>query len=260
VVKATPQPREPWERFSEEPPGAFTVFAFYRDLGPKRTFAQVIEGHYGQPSLSPKGDKLYQQIRNWAARFSWPNRVAAWDGHMDRLGTMASEEAYKKMRQRHLTMSQAISSKAFSALHKKDAAEIEQLPAPVLSALVEQGIRMERQAMELPESRVAHSHNGQIGVTISLGDITQKLRGLSSAIDPTSVVDLDDFSYLPEGLRPPEKGGKSKKAAKPAEDSVVDTRDIVPVAARHPKARVIDSRETQTEPPEGGPGVITDDS
>lgn len=65
---------EPWERLGGESDDAFAAFNAYRELGPRRTIAKLVE---------PLGYKTDGSLNLWSQRHSWVARAAAWDEHVE---------------------------------------------------------------------------------------------------------------------------------------------------------------------------------
>jgi hypothetical protein len=77
----------PLERLPGESPRAFAAFLAYRDLGPGRS---VVEA-YRQRESKAGAKQASGRWNAWAARFDWPDRVTAYDAHMERVRQRARE-------------------------------------------------------------------------------------------------------------------------------------------------------------------------
>ena len=83
----------PWERMLEETPPAYAAFCVFRDQGVQRSYAGTAR------SLG----KHQSQVRRWAKRFHWLERVHAWDLAQSRevellLRQEREQEARRRMR------------------------------------------------------------------------------------------------------------------------------------------------------------------
>jgi hypothetical protein len=66
--------RFPWDRQPGESAKAFDAFVRFRDMGPRRMLRDVALGLHCSGA----------NVRRWAARWFWHNRVAAFEEHLDR--------------------------------------------------------------------------------------------------------------------------------------------------------------------------------
>lgn len=66
----------PWHQKEEEPPGAFSAFQIYLDMGPARSYAELAKVLYG------KEDKDHYIIREWGKKWDWVARSEAWDRYV----------------------------------------------------------------------------------------------------------------------------------------------------------------------------------
>lgn len=103
-----PPGTEPWERMTGEPPAAWAAFQTYRDLGQGRTIRKAAEVLGKSPA----------HLSEYSARFSWPDRAAAWDNELDRLTRADNVKAIRRMRQRHADLGEEALAKAAAALNK----------------------------------------------------------------------------------------------------------------------------------------------
>lgn len=66
----------PWHQKEEEPPGAFSAFQIYLDMGPARSYAELAKVLYG------KEDGDHHIIRTWGKKWEWVKRAEAWDRYV----------------------------------------------------------------------------------------------------------------------------------------------------------------------------------
>lgn len=85
---------EPWDRQLSETSDQYLAFVTYRNMGPKRTFAQVAR----ELSLSPG------HIHKMAADHSWTERTAAWDYYQEKIFQAELAEHSRQMARRHVEM------------------------------------------------------------------------------------------------------------------------------------------------------------
>lgn len=77
---------KPWEPKTGESPPAYQAFAEYRDLGESRSLEAVAR-------LLSKSSQL---LKRWSAKWSWVERVKAYDAHMDEIEQRGREKALTK--------------------------------------------------------------------------------------------------------------------------------------------------------------------
>ncbi len=83
-----PEPGEVTPRNQGKPWACFKVF---RDLGPGRTLKAAAAAYYQHPS-DTLPEHLYNQVKKWATKFSWHERVEAFDAHYTMRERLALEE------------------------------------------------------------------------------------------------------------------------------------------------------------------------
>lgn len=88
----------PWDRQPKETTQAYEAFDLYRHMGPERSVIKVAQ----------KCGKYRSQIGRWSSKWSWVDRAAAWDQHLDKQAQKALEReeiaARKAMKKRHRDM------------------------------------------------------------------------------------------------------------------------------------------------------------
>lgn len=97
---------EPWERQPGETEKAYEAFLIFKNLGPGRTLQKVAEKLRKSGSL----------IRRWKAQCDWENRVEAYDRENERKEQIATQQARKKMIERHIKIGTSLQGKALQAL------------------------------------------------------------------------------------------------------------------------------------------------
>lgn len=134
---------EMWERQPGESAPAFQAFAVYRDLGPRRTFAEAARKFFG--NVKRQGFR-----QDWPRRFQWSERARAWDDHLDNCQRQAEEQARKDMAQRHAKTALALQSKALERLR---ALSLEEMGAKDVLSWLETAAKLERLSRGEPEVR-----------------------------------------------------------------------------------------------------------
>jgi|GEM_PF-2514678 len=180
----------PWERQPGESLAAWTAFQCYRDLGPNRSLDEVDRRLYqppatgsaeAQPSAARKRRRGH--IGAWSCRFSWVQRVAAWDAHVDREGRTAHLEAVKAMNERHAAAARSLQSRALEALQGMQATDL--AAADVLRFLVE-ACKLERLAVGEVTERSAQEIKNEVPVVLEIVERVVPARG-DSGLSVTTV-------------------------------------------------------------------------
>lgn len=122
---------KPWEKQEGESSKAFEAFAMYRDLGLKRTQAEV----------GRQLGKSENLMNRWSMRYDWVKRAEAWDAEQDRILAKAQLDDIKKMRKRHADVASAMIIKAAKALQRIPEDEIK---AGDISRMVDVASKLER--------------------------------------------------------------------------------------------------------------------
>lgn len=87
---------EPWAKQAGEPPIAFKYFSAYRDMGLSRRLA----------ALAKMFNKSIQTMQGFSTKYSWKERVHAWDAEMDRVKRFAELQGIEDMVKRHVKTAQ----------------------------------------------------------------------------------------------------------------------------------------------------------
>lgn len=147
-MDTTPQP---FDRQPDETSKAYTAFCAYRDLGPRRSLLEAYRATYDRP----RATTLPGHFTNWSTKYSWVERVRAWDDH----------EAQELAKTREGARAEA---RAVFADHAKSLAE--QLveialggdgTSPQVRALVQ---ALDRAGVTAPAVQVEHQHNHRIAL------------------------------------------------------------------------------------------------
>ena len=76
-----------WMRLPEESAQAYAAVRAYLDAGPgQRSIAQAYRQLKGMPDGAPV--KVPGYINAWAKQYSWAERAAAWDAHVESLAEL----------------------------------------------------------------------------------------------------------------------------------------------------------------------------
>ena len=102
------QTEQPWERQPGESEQAFEAFKIYRDLGVRRSNAEVCK------QLS----KSRQLISRWKSKYEWDDRVRAYDNDLEKQQHAEAVKNLKDMTGRHIKLAMSLQRKALEALDK----------------------------------------------------------------------------------------------------------------------------------------------
>jgi hypothetical protein len=203
---------EPWDRQLAETSEEFLAFVTYRNMGPKRTFAQTAR----ELTLVPG------HVNKMAADHSWSERVAAWDYYQERIFQAELSEYSRQMARRQLELTErtlrALRAPV-DALIARMEAEPEQLMTEFsltdltkLMKMVQDSSKIipslmsaERLATNQPTNITEHNefHNVNYGDAERIGEVLDVLRstgvlaailgeGATGEIVDAQVVEMDD--------------------------------------------------------------------
>ena len=102
------QTEQPWERQPGESEQAFEALKIYRDLGVRRSNAEVCK------QLS----KSRQLISRWKSKYEWDDRVRAYDNDLEKQQHAEAVKNLKDMTGRHIKIAMSLQRKALEALDK----------------------------------------------------------------------------------------------------------------------------------------------
>jgi len=88
----------PWTRRDEESTPAYEAFRVYLNLGPSRTVRKVAQ----------ELDKSTTVVGQWSSRNEWGARVLAYDRHMETASTDGHADELRRVRGRHLELSERL--------------------------------------------------------------------------------------------------------------------------------------------------------
>jgi len=74
----------PWNRRAGESFEDYSLFLFFRNVGPSRTLRAAYTGYLQEFGMEQRGPKVVRATRSWrdkCAEFEWVERAAAWDAH-----------------------------------------------------------------------------------------------------------------------------------------------------------------------------------
>lgn len=90
----------PWDRIKGESEEAYRAFVAYRDLGVDRTLEAARQ-------VLKKNSGYYRVIGGWSGRWSWVERVRAWDSHLQAERDKVTAAEARKWEQRRLAAREA---------------------------------------------------------------------------------------------------------------------------------------------------------
>lgn len=97
---------KPWERQKGESEKAYEAFAAYRDMGPERTVAAVVERLQKSRSL----------LDRWKERWDWKERARAYDNELEKEARAKAVKDRRAMTERHIGIAMQLQKKALEAL------------------------------------------------------------------------------------------------------------------------------------------------
>lgn len=130
---------DPWEQQPGESDRNFAAFAYYRDLGRRRSVPQAAE----LIGLSP------HYLYNLAKVNKWTARAKDWDTEQDRLYSLTVVDQRKDMMSRHVKASRALMDKALARLNQLD---ISRISPHALILMIDTAAKIERAALGLEDA------------------------------------------------------------------------------------------------------------
>lgn len=189
LAEESPDGRKPWDRLESERTKPWLAFQCYRDLGPKRTLAEVSRTLYGpkenQPPEVTEGGKVPKvksvtRLKMWMVEHNWVARAVAYDLHLDRTRQETAQNEVTAMVQRHLGISGMIQQKALNALKEMTPEQLKKSPKVLLDYLIE-GAKMERLARGEVTERIQANADSE-GSTEASASAREELRTRLEAI------------------------------------------------------------------------------
>ena len=125
------QTEQPWERQPGESEQAFEAFRIYRDLGMKRSNAEVCK------QLS----KSRQLISRWKSNYNWDERVRAYDNDLEKQQHAEAVKNLKDMTGRHIKIAMSLQRKALEEL---DRMKVEDMTPRDIKEYIKMATELER--------------------------------------------------------------------------------------------------------------------
>lgn len=174
--------REPWERQPKETDPAWVAFVVYRDQ------------ETGERSLREAARTLNKSltvIGGWSKRWSWVDRVAAWDNEQDRLHRQSLVRRRRLARLRHLRIaSQALElvEQQLTAMTARVAAGGDPMKDGDVIRLLTDAARLEREVLGEVQAVDVTSGGKPLPGAVHFGDLTpeearEKLQQLHAEIN-----------------------------------------------------------------------------
>lgn len=140
-----------WSRQPGETAKAFRAWQTYRDLDLYERSIKKAAAALGRRNTSV--------LEDWARRFRWQDRRAAWDLHVEDLAVRAQEHAVIEMNERHAHIAVETLKKVLQRVTGDDAEGVTAIDASKLSAqdlarLLEVGVKIENLARGTSTERV----------------------------------------------------------------------------------------------------------
>jgi hypothetical protein len=150
--------REPlWGRQKGETPKAFAAWQVYRGILASERSYQAAARELGRNRAL---------VVDWAKRFRWQERIAAWDAHVEDLRVKAQEDAIREMDERHALIALKTLEKILERLTGDDEKGVIALNPSLLSPqdiarLSEVAVKIERLARGSETDRIEHNNAGR---------------------------------------------------------------------------------------------------
>lgn len=122
----------PWERQENESAPAFEAFRIYLSQGSERSVRSVAQ----------KCNKSISLIARWSTACKWVERARAYDAELQRQAYAEAVKANRKMASRHISLAQAVQTKAVEALKNLDASTLD---ARDIVAMMREATKLERE-------------------------------------------------------------------------------------------------------------------
>lgn len=140
---------KPWERQPGESGPAYAAFELYRDLGPNERSLVKVARQLG---------KSVTLMERWSTRWSWKERVAAWDAEITRQKIAAQVKAAREMAERHAKVGLSLQKRGLELLHNLEPGSASWQDAV---RLISEGVKIERVARGEPSEVVEQHHMPQ---------------------------------------------------------------------------------------------------
>lgn len=140
-----------WEKLDAETTLAYEWFCRYRDYGPERSLAKVVQEH-------GKKKNYVRQLEVWSRRFSWVARATSYDVHIEEKKRLEKEGEQVRAAKEHIRLADSFMEVVWEALPKLRDSEINALQ---LRSLAEFAVKTKRDALGIAEK---HDVSGSIDV------------------------------------------------------------------------------------------------
>jgi len=132
----------PWEKQRGESAKAFAAFQIYRDLGSRRSHIKVEEALKETRAAGPA------MVRDWSTRWSWVERVDAYDREQDRKARLDHDQALSDARRTQAMAGTLALGAGLRRLRGDDSTEVQPLDLNELDArdvarLMETGAKLQ---------------------------------------------------------------------------------------------------------------------
>ena len=149
---------QPWDKQPHEQSRPFGMFVVYRDMGPARTLVAVAE-QFGLANPT---------VRGYSMKWRWPERVSAWDHHIDQIKQQEMRVETVEIAKRHAAFAEKMLSMAAKRLRKFDEAETPFTPTEVRQWVTD-AVDLQRLALGMPTETTG------IGGVADDGKLTQTM-------------------------------------------------------------------------------------
>lgn len=163
---------KPWEQQPGESGPAFEAFSIYRDLGAGRTVAAVTE-------KLQKSDSL---LRRWKNKWSWRERVIAYDSAIAEEARRKIIKERKEMNIQHVKIAMQLQKKALEALNVLQAEEMTPKDIKEFIKMATDLERLSREREEQGLAEIAEAQNENIGGGLA-HDVILAIQGRKEDVD-----------------------------------------------------------------------------
>ena len=148
-----------WESQTGEPKKAWRAFVVFRDLGEERG-VYAVRDHAGFPTS-------YKMLMQWADKYRWMERAAAYDRMIDRRRQRAHIEEVEAMARRQVHIGQTLQSRGLEYVKEElddPAKRAKNLNANTALRFIDTGVDLERKGLGMDEKESAGDINVQVNV------------------------------------------------------------------------------------------------
>lgn len=167
--------RQPWERLGDETSHLYSLFCYFRDMGPRRNLGQAAK----DLSLA------VATLRTLSSRNGWVRRAESYDAYLERQERLIIERGRMEARRRQINLAQKLQEKGLEALL---AMNPHTMNAKEATLAIDVGVKLERQARgEVDTKRVEHTGEGggpiEVAQGLSAGDRLLLLQQIQDQIE-----------------------------------------------------------------------------